>query len=144
MARFSLGLLACLVLGPFAASAQVAPCPSGWLSHNGHCYGYFAQELSWQQAETFCQSHNGHLASILSQGEHQAVADFLKGAQWWEQEDVWLGLFLPPHSQTWAWADGSLHFRRNWEHCAAMDDSYGFMLWDDESCHDRNPFLCKV
>ncbi|XP_034285960.1 rheacalcin-1-like [Pantherophis guttatus] len=151
MAPFSLGLLICLVLVPFAADAQADLCPGGWLSYNGHCYGYFEQEVNWQQAETFCQSHNGHLASIQTREEHQAVANFLTKAQWWEREDVWLGLFLPSNSRTWAWVDGSpvgytaweKHYRRSWKTCAALDDSYGFMLWDDDSCYDRNPFLCK-
>uniref|UniRef100_A0A8C6YJM1 C-type lectin domain-containing protein n=1 Tax=Naja naja TaxID=35670 RepID=A0A8C6YJM1_NAJNA len=151
MAPFSLGLLVCLVLAPFAANAQADPCPTGWLSYNGHCYGYFEQEVNWQQAEAFCQSHNGHLASIQTREEHQAVADFLTKAQWWEHEDVWLGLFLPSQSRTWAWVDGSplgytaweKHYRPSWKPCGALDDSHGFMLWDNDSCYDRNPFLCK-
>ncbi|XP_032076859.1 struthiocalcin-1-like [Thamnophis elegans] len=151
MGPFSLGLLLCLALVPFAADAQADPCPGGWLSYNGHCYGYFEQEVNWQQAEAFCQSHNGHLASILTREEHQTVADFLTKAQWWEREDVWLGFFLPSNSRTWAWVDGSpvgytaweKHYHRSWKTCAALDDSYGFMLWDDDSCYDRNPFLCK-
>uniref|UniRef100_A0A8C5S517 C-type lectin domain-containing protein n=1 Tax=Laticauda laticaudata TaxID=8630 RepID=A0A8C5S517_LATLA len=101
MAPLSLGLLVCLVLAPFAANAQADPCPAGWLSYNGHCYGYFEQEVNWQQAEAFCQSHNGHLASIQTREEHQAVADFLTKAQWWEREDVWLGLFLPSQVSDW-------------------------------------------
>ncbi|XP_007443894.1 rheacalcin-1-like [Python bivittatus] len=155
MAHFSLGLLVCLALGQLTASAQAGSCRNGWLSHNGRCYGYFAQELSWSRAEAFCQHYHGHLASILDPGEHRAVANFLKKVQEWEdeEEDVWLGLSFSPHSWAWAWADGSpLGYtaweeadRHDWDdNCAALDDSHGFMLWDNESCSDKNPFLCKV
>ncbi|XP_070611027.1 dromaiocalcin-1-like [Erythrolamprus reginae] len=151
MGPSTLGLLACLVLAPLAANGQADPCTSGWLSYNGYCYGYFEQEISWQQAEGFCQSHGGHLASIQSRDEHLAVANFLTKSQWWEHEDVWIGLSISSSAQGWAWSDGSpmaytsweKHYRRAWKNCATLDDSQGFMLWDDDSCSDRNPFVCK-
>ncbi|XP_061493936.1 dromaiocalcin-1-like [Rhineura floridana] len=154
-AYFSLGLLSCLVVGPFMSSVQAADCPNHWLSFSGHCYGYFHQELSWQQAEGQCQRNGGHLASILSRDEHKAIARFLQGVQKWDDEDVWIGLYIPASGDGWAWADGSPVAYTAWEkvqsyftlkggHCAALDESSGFRLWDGDECHDRNPFLCKV
>nr|XP_034984543.1 struthiocalcin-1-like [Zootoca vivipara] len=103
-----------------------------------------------------CQRQGGHLASILDRKEHNAVARFLQQAQRWDDdEDVWFGLSIPDRSKSWAWADGSPVSYTAWEkyksypalkgeHCAVLDESSGFMLWDNDSCYDRNPFICKV
>ncbi|XP_042322403.1 rheacalcin-1-like [Sceloporus undulatus] len=154
---FSLGLLGCLLAGPFMGSngAQVAACPTNWLSYNGRCYGYFAQELNWQMAEAQCRRRGGHLASILDENEHEAVATYLQGAQRWDDDDVWIGLTIPNRSRAWSWVDGSplaysaweknkSYFALKGEHCALLDESSGSLLWDNDSCFDRNPFLCKV
>ncbi|XP_054843935.1 dromaiocalcin-1-like [Eublepharis macularius] len=153
-ACFSLGLLACLLIGPFTRGAHAADCPRDWLSYNHHCYGYFPRELTWRQAQAHCQRHKANLASILDEDEHSAIADFLHQVQW-DDEDVWLGLSLPARGQSWAWADGSPVRYTAWErfkpsrasrgdNCAQLDEDSGFMLWDNDSCDDRNPFLCKL
>nr|XP_034958129.1 dromaiocalcin-1-like [Zootoca vivipara] len=157
MSYFSLGLLGCLVAGPFlSGGVRAAECPKNWLSFQGKCYGYFHREVSWQNAENECQRQGGHLASILDRKEHNAVARFLQQAQRWDDdEDVWFGLSIPDRSKSWAWADGSPMSYTAWEkyksypalkgeHCAVLDESSGFMLWDNDSCYDRNPFICKV
>lgn len=36
---------------PVQAGVQAAGCPNNWLDYNGHCYGYFAQEVNWNRAE---------------------------------------------------------------------------------------------
>nr|XP_056703604.1 dromaiocalcin-1-like [Euleptes europaea] len=153
-ACFSLGLLLCLATGPFMSGVDAAECPRGWLSSNGHCYGYFHQELTWRQAQAYCQRHKANLASILDADEHHAIADFLVQTQW-DDEDVWIGLSIPMRSQGWVWADSSpvsytawdrfkpSHFAKN-EHCAMLDEDSGFMVWDNDSCNDRNAFICKL
>ncbi|XP_062839527.1 struthiocalcin-1 isoform X1 [Anolis carolinensis] len=148
---FSLGLVGCLLSG----GAQADDCPKNWLSYGSHCYGYFPQELSWPRAQAQCQRSGGHLASILDEDEHEAVATYLRQAQRWDDEDVWIGLSIPSRSRAWTWADGSQldytaweknksYFALRGEHCALLEESSGFLLWDNESCSDRNPFLCKV
>ncbi|XP_062990540.1 struthiocalcin-1-like [Elgaria multicarinata webbii] len=154
MACFSIGLLGCLVGGPFLGGVHADKgCPQNWLGYNGRCYGYFPQEVTWQQAERRCQQSGGHLASILNVNEHKAIARFLRQSQGDDDEDVWLGLSIK--NRKWAWVDGSPVEYTAWEeyesyddlddeHCAQLEDSSGFMQWDNESCFDKNPFLCKV
>ncbi|KAJ7329397.1 hypothetical protein JRQ81_015571 [Phrynocephalus forsythii] len=153
---FSLGLFGCLLAGLISLEGvQAASCPANWLDYNGRCYGYFAQEVNWQRAEAECQRSGGHLASILDEAEHQAIASYLQQAQRWDDEDVWIGLSVPGRSRAWAWADNSPVGYTAWEkfksypalkgeHCAVLEESSGFLLWDNDSCYDRNPFLCKV
>ncbi|XP_015277277.1 PREDICTED: dromaiocalcin-1-like [Gekko japonicus] len=153
-AHFSLGLLVCLAIGPFVSRGQAAACPRTWLSYNGNCYGYFPQEVTWRQAQAHCQRQKASLASILDKNEHYAVADFLHRTQA-DDENVWIGFSIPSRSRGWVWADGSpvsytawerskpSPFARN-EHCAQLDEDAGFMEWDNDSCNDRNPFLCKL
>uniref|UniRef100_A0A803TBR7 C-type lectin domain-containing protein n=1 Tax=Anolis carolinensis TaxID=28377 RepID=A0A803TBR7_ANOCA len=80
---------------PVLPGAQAADCPKNWLSYGSHCYGYFPQELSWQSAQAQCQRSGGHLASILDEDEHKAVATYLRQAQQLDDEDVWIGLSIP-------------------------------------------------
>ncbi|XP_077196702.1 struthiocalcin-1-like [Paroedura picta] len=153
-ACFSLGLLVCLAIGPFMSGGQAAQCPGGWLSSKGNCYGYFSQEMTWRQAQAHCQRQGASLASILDAQTHADIADFLRRTQW-DDEDVWIGLHIPTRSQRWAWADGSQVGYTAWarfkpspymkrEHCTKLDEDSGFMVWDNDSCNDRNPFLCKL
>ncbi|XP_067392517.1 dromaiocalcin-1-like [Emydura macquarii macquarii] len=156
VAYVNLCLLGCLIFNPSLTGAQAASCPSGWLSFQDDCYGYFPQELSWAQAEAQCQSfgRGAHLASIHSEEEHSAVAAFVTRAQRHDDEDVWIGLHIPARSQDWAWTDGSATDYSTWDdnrsyfspkgdNCALLEEDSGFLTWDNDSCNDRNPFVCK-
>uniref|UniRef100_A0A8C5NTC1 C-type lectin domain-containing protein n=1 Tax=Junco hyemalis TaxID=40217 RepID=A0A8C5NTC1_JUNHY len=124
-------------------------CPRGWLSFEGHCYGYFGQQLSWRRAEAWCQATRGaHLASLHSPEEHRALAAFLARRPD-KEESVWIGLHR--RVRGWLWADGSPRHYWAWEGddgpkghpCIAMEDSAGFMAWEGEACGERKPFICK-
>ncbi|XP_077034132.1 dromaiocalcin-1-like [Agelaius phoeniceus] len=161
-------LLGCLVLAPSLPGAEATRCPRGWLSFEGHCYGYFGQQLSWRRAEAWCQAtRGGHLASLHSPEEHRALAAFLarrprRGEDDEEgekdrdrdrdrdrDESVWIGLHR--RRQGWLWADGSPRHYWAWEGddgpkghpCIALEDSAGFMAWEGEACGERKPFICK-
>ncbi|XP_071274593.1 dromaiocalcin-1-like [Agelaius tricolor] len=159
-------LLGCLVLAPSLPGAEATRCPRAWLSFEGHCYGYFGQQLSWRRAEAWCQAtRGGHLASLHSPEEHRALAAFLarrprRGEDDEEgekdrdrdrdrDESVWIGLHR--RRQGWLWADGSPRHYWAWEGddgpkghpCIALEDSAGFMAWEGEACGERKPFICK-
>nr|XP_020659426.1 dromaiocalcin-1-like [Pogona vitticeps] len=143
VAYVSLGLLGCLLAGPCLEGVQAASCPVNWLDYNGHCYGYFSQEVNWNRAEALCQRSGGHLASILDRNEHQAIADFLRQAQGWDDEDVWIGLSIPAQVSEGSLRPGPAGAAPFWRAplCLPLP---GFMLWDEDSCYDRNPYLCKM
>ncbi|XP_063998940.1 rheacalcin-1-like [Pogoniulus pusillus] len=152
-------VLSCLLLHP---PLPVAPhpgvpvavkCPPGWLALRGHCYGYFGQELAWRKAEAWCRATRGgcHLASLPNRDEHRALAAFIAQRQRQEEEegDVWIGLHR--RGPAWLWADGLPQRYSAWDGddtppggpCVALEDSAGFLAWDDDACGERKPFVCK-
>ncbi|XP_065253524.1 dromaiocalcin-1-like [Emys orbicularis] len=156
VAYFSLCLLGCLIFNPSLEGAQARPCPRGWFSFQDDCYGYFPEKLSWERAKARCQSfgNGAHLAAIHSEEEHDAVAGFIARSQRHDDDDVWIGLHIPVQRQSWSWVDGSTVDYSAWEkqksyyslkgeHCAVLEEDTGFMTWDNDSCNDRNPFVCK-
>uniref|UniRef100_A0A803TTJ4 C-type lectin domain-containing protein n=1 Tax=Anolis carolinensis TaxID=28377 RepID=A0A803TTJ4_ANOCA len=100
--RSELGLVLCfhiLLLGLLATSIflngiEAAGCPSGWLRIQEYCYGLFSVRMSWEEAETACQSfkQNCHLASIISEQEGNIISRFIL-TQHNPKEGVWIGLY---------------------------------------------------
>uniref|UniRef100_A0A8C6XD42 C-type lectin domain-containing protein n=1 Tax=Naja naja TaxID=35670 RepID=A0A8C6XD42_NAJNA len=74
-------------------AAKAASCPRNWLQKQGNCYGYFDENLSWDDAELECQSYGPgcHLASILSIQESALVSVYIKDRQQ-SISNVWMGL----------------------------------------------------
>uniref|UniRef100_A0A8D2P7P8 C-type lectin domain-containing protein n=1 Tax=Zosterops lateralis melanops TaxID=1220523 RepID=A0A8D2P7P8_ZOSLA len=112
--------------------AEATRCPRGWLSFEGHCYGYMGQQLSWRRAEAWCQAtRGGHLASLHSPEEHRALADRDRDRDRdrEKEESVWIGLHR--RVSGWLWADGSPRHYWAWEGddgpkghpCIALEDS---------------------
>ncbi|XP_068258420.1 rheacalcin-1-like isoform X1 [Nyctibius grandis] len=146
-------LLGCLALRPSLQGVQANKCPRGWLDFRGHCYGYFGQELAWRKAEACCRATRagGHLASLHTPEEHRALAAFIAQRQRREEEEesVWIGLYH--RRQAWMWADGSQKRYSAGDgedfpvgrRCAALEESSGFMSWEEEPCSERKPFVCK-
>lgn len=89
--------------------------------------------FNWHQAEDYCISHGGHLASIRSHDEEKIVlglADKKKFNGSWEK--MWIGLNSLRSPEEWEWVDGTSVFFTNYEkkpsdvdyitdRCAAID-----------------------
>ena len=71
-------------------------------------YQLFIEEKTWQEAETFCQSLGGHLASILSRNENQVINGIASFS------DVWLGGKKDGNEALWSWSDGSTWSFEKW------------------------------
>ncbi|XP_062447006.1 rheacalcin-1 [Rhea pennata] len=134
------------------AGVRANRCLKGWLDFRGNCYGYFRQELPWRKAEAWCRVVRGgcHLASIHTSEEHRAVAKFISQCRRGEEgDDVWIGLYH--WNKSWSWIDGSKMHYSAWDdedfskgqYCAALEDSSGFLSWEDDACSERNAFICK-
>ncbi|XP_067173746.1 rheacalcin-1-like [Apteryx mantelli] len=153
-ALLSLCLLGCLALHPSLRGVRANKCLKGWLDFRGNCYGYFRQELPWRKAEAWCRVVRAgcHLASIHTSEEHKAMAKFISQCQRGEEEDdVWMGLYHRVSTKAWAWIDGSKMRYSAWDdddvpkgkYCAALEDSSGFLSWENDSCGERKAFICK-
>ncbi|XP_071590435.1 struthiocalcin-1-like isoform X2 [Heliangelus exortis] len=162
-ALLGLCLLGCLFLTAPLPVAQDPGCPRGWLQWGGHCYGYFGQELSWRQAEARCRAlrGGGHLASLQTPAEHRALAAFAARHRGEEEEEgererereresVWIGLHR--RGPAWLWSDGSPWRYWSWggddapagRRCVALEKTGAFVSWEEDSCGERKPFVCKM
>ena len=75
-------------------SAHYTSCPSGWEKWNSNCYllQTGSNKMAFQDAESSCVGHGGHLASIVSNEELQyiqvLIADYHKcGNDYWTADD---------------------------------------------------------
>ena len=68
----------------------------------------YNKSLSQPDAEDFCMSRGGHLASIGSQEEQDEIKEIANGK-------VWLGGKRNPVSKEWQWLDGRLWGYQNWQ-----------------------------
>ena len=57
-------------------------------SNNGHTYAYYETEYTWDDAERYCESVGGHLATITSEEEQNMIAEMISSGR---QEGYWLG-----------------------------------------------------
>jgi hypothetical protein len=55
----------------------VSQCAFGWILIDQYCVSAFDELLSWQQAESHCNTLGGHLAAINNDIEQQAVDNLL-------------------------------------------------------------------
>ena len=119
-----------------------------------------ASFASWFQASEACKLKGGHLASIHSQEESQAIFNFIHANIHWSFAgiDVWIGGHMLRGNNSWEWSDGTLwDFEFLGEPTKAKDNNERkrFCLrmkmdngrWQHQFCHkigERLPFICKI
>ena len=64
------------------------------------CYQKFDKVLKWNEAESFCQTKGGHLASVHSDGENDFIFNISGFA-------TWIGGNFNYTEEMWTWTDGS-------------------------------------
>ena len=105
-------------------------------------YKFYDIKLTWPEAEAYCQSEQGHLASVLTEEEQQKV-DRLSGGN-----ITWIGGTNGGQSKDWQWTDGSASNYTNWDWGLDLEEytTYGvgnqvnsWRVWD---IVDLNPFIC--
>ncbi|XP_025028431.1 C-type lectin BpLec-like [Python bivittatus] len=151
---FSLCFLGLLIANSFL-EAEADTCAREWLQNQGNCYAYFDNKLTWQEAETECQSYGrgAHLASILTKAETFLVAEHISTYQR-SLSNVWIGLHDVRQNGKWRWTDESTYNYKAWmknqpdntgkaEHCVELVHSKGFREWNDVHCQTRNAYICK-
>ncbi|KAJ1211585.1 hypothetical protein NDU88_006943, partial [Pleurodeles waltl] len=69
--------------------------------NNSNLY-YFSNEMkNWTDAETFCQSYNAHLSSVLTAKEQAYLASTKESGAYW------IGLTDAESEGNWTFVDGS-------------------------------------
>ena len=72
-----------LASGFFGISHAVcSPCPFKWVDNQNYCYRYFHEDLSYDEAKTFCKqfSHTGYIgemATVSTLGELSFIMQYI-------------------------------------------------------------------
>jgi len=119
---------------------------------NSPCYLLNNEALTFQEAEDYCVGLGGHLASSLSAGENNFLANlFVRSSYWWIGARCGDG--DPSHTcEGWAWTDGSSWDYHPWNN--ANDEQPGTsscailmqqsQKWMKLGCSRTFPFACKI
>ncbi|XP_026573519.1 LOW QUALITY PROTEIN: brevican core protein [Pseudonaja textilis] len=141
----------CLCLpgyGGDACDVSLRKCQPGWDAFQGFCYKHFSARRSWEDAETRCREHGGHLANILSPEEHSFLSSQYREYQW-------IGLNDRTIEGDFQWSDGSPLLYENWqdgqpdshflygENCVGLSGQKDGK-WSDLPCGYHLPFTCKM
>ncbi|XP_023221594.1 FRAS1-related extracellular matrix protein 1-like [Centruroides sculpturatus] len=85
-------------------------CQKGWKEYENKCYKLFKQQLSWNEAEMFCQNQNqGHLASVFSNEHNKWLIKLTKN------RPFWIGLHASTNHTTWNYTSDSPLTFTNWK-----------------------------
>lgn len=125
---------------------------SEWaLPWNGHKYDiYYGESLgiaTWQDAKKYCESLGGHLATITSQEENDAIWRF---ANWyWHEGGIFFGFTDEQEEGVWRNVTGEEVSYTNWHSGEPNNQdiqNYGQIYaegdWDD-SKFDYSKFICE-
>ncbi|KAM4563493.1 galactose-specific lectin nattectin-like [Odontesthes bonariensis] len=126
-------------------------CPPGWTQFGSRCFIFYRTTKTWIDAEHFCMSIGGNLASIHSADESLFLSGLVKRVTG-SLPHTYVGGFDAVAEKRWMWSDGSHFNYRRWhqgepsnfrgtEHCLEINFRGG-TYWNDEICTDRNPFIC--
>nr|ACQ99328.1 C-type lectin 14 [Perca flavescens] len=145
---FPLALLLCLSSGLLAAYAS---CPPGWTQFGSRCFAFYMQTKTWLDAETFCLTIGGNLASIHSDAQHKFIRNYTNQVSGGNTQ-AWIGGSSAVEVFTWLWTDGSKFDYTSWdagepnnlggrEFCLLMN--WNGHSWNDWNCDNQAAFVCS-
>ena len=109
---------------------------------------FYNISTTWLEAEEFCASEGGHLASVVSRHQYQRLKAFIepKGLV---TEFIWLGGTDGGIEGEWTWSDGSKWSVGYWmqsEPSNLIGQNCMVFLYDSaaEFCYRKYPFICNL
>lgn len=119
--------------------------------YNGHYYELYSQHMAWDQAKTFCENRGGHLVTINSEGENDAILKMITEVQ--PQTSDYTGFFIgisdadaTQGEYKWIteeeltyenWADGEPN-NTLWSACHERYQDYGLINTNGQWCDTNN------
>jgi len=122
---------------------------------NSPCYLLNTNGKSFQEAEDYCVTLGGHLASSLSQSENSFLGQLFassSGSYWWIGGQCGNGVACNS-GDSWSWTDGSTWSYNNFAtddgqpgntHGACVLYHRGPTDWMSWTCTTSAPFVCKI
>lgn len=83
---------------------------SSVVSYNGHTYAYYDLGYTWDDAEKYCESMGGHLATITSEQEQKTVHEMIRNGT---KSNYWIGGYKTA-SGSFAWITGEAYSYAAW------------------------------
>ncbi|XP_028447358.1 galactose-specific lectin nattectin-like [Perca flavescens] len=128
-----------------------ASCPPEWTQFGSRCFRFNIGPKTWPDAESFCHTAGGNLASIHSDEEHIFIRNYIhqvSGAY----KLSWIGGTDSVKEGTWMWTDGSkFHYKSFYvgepnnccggENCLVMNS--GGENWNDAGWTYQASFVSK-
>ncbi|KAM4626584.1 secretory phospholipase A2 receptor-like [Discoglossus pictus] len=131
-------------------------CPAGWLYYGYKCFYVHTEEkdvasYDWFSASSYCQTHDGDLASIKNELEQAFIVMQLFG----QTEGFWLRFKEQDYED---WANETSYTYANWspfavtqfednDTCALISTNHNFHLtgkWYLDNCHQKGyGFVCE-
>jgi hypothetical protein len=135
-------LLLCLLL--FIPNV-VADCPSDSVSWLSECYSFLTTPQNFSDAESSCNSLNGHLISIHESFTNSFIYNEAKSIF---SSNVNISIGLSCISGNCSWTDGSpfdyndFPYSSNLNGCGRMSLSTGY--WNIGNCTDKKFYVCEI
>ena len=105
------------------------------------------EKKNWTEAEKFCKSEEGHLASVTS----QQVQNFILEEAGKKKTEVWIGATDQESEGNWKWSDYSPFDFEDWVqepiedpkvNCVELYNTTDGAGWNDLECETQRSFFC--
>jgi hypothetical protein len=107
---FALALLLIVTLIPVNSVYAATKIPNGAVEYNGNYYYQYDQSATWKDAKANCEAVGGHLVTITSIEEEQAIFKVSSD----HSESNWVGGLYK--SNKWQWITGEAWEYTNWSY----------------------------
>ncbi len=84
--------------------------PVSTFDWNGHTYHIYDESLTWEEAKQYCENSGGHLVTINSKDENNAISQGIKNSAY-SKSMYWIGGFK---DGDWKWVTGEAMKYTNW------------------------------
>ncbi|XP_021058294.1 C-type lectin domain family 19 member A [Mus pahari] len=138
-------------------------CPLFWTEFKGHCYRFIPINKTWTGIDLHCSQFaagrkSTKLASIHKWAQRIFVYVLMNSCV----PDIQAGILMGPHNHRqegqFEWTDGSPYDYSYWDsqsgngiHTDSEEDcadvywhSSALWSWNDNTCHRKFPFVCKI
>jgi hypothetical protein len=82
------------------------------MEYEGHLYYVSRKTATWHEARAICETHGGHLVTLTSWKENNAVIKKLRTLK--QSYSYWIGLSDENREIDWVWENGETGFYRYW------------------------------